>query len=111
MRRVLAVLAVLALALPALGELNGTEITANDGAQTVTVGGTDLGIFNDSGGNEIYVRVFEPGETVVAAVASAAGGRRIAAGEGMTYHRAGGIAAVSVICSSGETATVRFQYW
>jgi len=109
MKRLAFALALLGL-MAGLGhaELQGQTVSANAGAQTVTINAKDLTVVNNTGGNEIYVRIFEPGETVVAATSS---DHEIDAGEGFAFSKSGGIKAISIVCASGETATVRLFFW
>lgn len=111
MRRVILAILALALALSttASSELLGREIGAVATSQTFTINASTLLVIND-GANEIYVRVFWEGETSADAVANAST-PQIKSGEGFTYSKTFNVAAISIICASGETATVRLQYW
>lgn len=107
-RRLLALVSVLALACAAYAaELGYTKVSASSVAQTANVSGSSLLIVND-GSNEVFVRVFDVGETVTAATSA---NSEIKSGESMEFDRPGGIASVSLICSAGESATVRLFYW
>jgi predicted S18 family serine protease len=108
MKRILALALVAALlAVPAVAELGGQTVSATAGSQTITVTGETLTIVND-GSNEVYVRVFHTGETPAAATTSH---REIKSGEGFSFTKSMGITAVSIVCATGETATVRLFYW
>jgi hypothetical protein len=107
-RRILALALVAALlAVPAVAELGGQTVSATDTSQTVTVTGESLTLVND-GANEIYVRVFQVGETTGNATTAH---REIKSGEGFTFSKDLGVGAISIVCASGETATVRLFYW
>lgn len=108
MRRVILTLAVLIMASQAPAELLGRKLTAEANSQTFTINSGELTIVND-GANEIYIRVFESGETEAAAVAGTH--PELASGESLALKRTGGIQAISIVCASGETATVRLFYW
>jgi hypothetical protein len=108
-RAILALGLVLALvAVPVVAvELGGQTVSATATSQTVTVTGQTLTIVND-GSNEIYVRVFSLGQATGDATTAH---REIKSGEGFSFTQSMGIGAVSIVCASGETATVRLFYW
>ena len=91
----------------AFGALGYTKVSANSVAQTASVSGYSLLIVND-GSNEVYVNVYDMGQTVVDATTASA---EIKSGESVTFERPGGLGGVSIICAAGETATVRLLYW
>jgi hypothetical protein len=108
MKRILIALGlVLALVIPVNAELQGQTVSAVDVSQTITIGYSTLTVVND-GANEVYVRVFWEGETSAAATTSS---REIKSGEGFTFSKGLQISAISIVCASGETATVRLFYW
>jgi hypothetical protein len=97
----------LALVIPVNAELQGQTVSAVDVSQTITIGYSTLTVVND-GANEVYVRVFWEGETSAAATTSS---REIKSGEGFTFSKDMQIKSISIVCASGETATVRLFYW
>ena len=108
MRRIMALALGLALlAVMATAELNYTKVSATATAQTTTISGSSLLIVND-GANEVYVRVFNDGETAADATTSST---EIKSGEGLEFYRPMGMKAVSIVCAAAETATVRLVYW
>lgn len=107
-KRILALACVLALAAPVVkAELGGQTVSANSTSQTITIGYSALTMVND-GSNEVYVRIFWEGETTGDATTSH---REIKSGEGFSFEKSFQIKAISIVCASGETATVRLFYW
>lgn len=107
-KRLLTLACVLALVVPAVhAELQGQTVTATQASQTITIGYSTLNVVNDGAG-EIFVRVFWEGETEAAATTSS---HEIKSGEGFTFSKEMQIKSISIICSTGETATVRLKYW
>lgn len=105
----LALLALLAGATALWAELRYTEVGAVSTSQTFTINASNLSVCNDDTTNEVYIRIFVEGETPAVATTSNA---RIKANEGCWGFRKDlNISAVSIICASGETATVRLFYW
>lgn len=108
MKRTLVVLLALALAATAWAELRAASVSATDTSQTVTLNAAEVFVLNTDSTNEIYVRVFEPADTVGDATTS---GAYIGPGAAVTYSRPNGIKAISIVCASTETATVKLHYW
>jgi hypothetical protein len=107
-RRLAAVLGALLLASSAWAELKYTAVSATATSQTIGIGFKTLTIVND-GANEVYVRVFVIGEVPAAATTSSP---QIKSGEGFTFEAPQGqVLAVSIVCDTAETATVRLFYW
>ena len=106
-KRILAALGALLLATSAGAELSTQTLSVNSTATNLTIEAGTLTIVND-GANEVYVRVFVKGETVASATTASA---QIKSSEGFTFERSVGIEGVSIVCASGETATVRLFYW
>ena len=105
MRRILVLLAVLALAVSAGAEVRYLVVAATSTAQTKGVNAQHLLVINDDTTNEIYVRVFHSGESPAAA--TAASSIQIKAGEGVEFVNVGSI---SVVCDTAETASVRLIF-
>jgi hypothetical protein len=106
-RTVLWAVLLLSVASAAVAELGFTRVSAVETAQTSTINAATLLVVND-GASEVYVRVFWEGETVSAATTSST---EIKSGEGFTFSRTLNIQAISIVCATGETATVRLIYW
>ena len=87
-------------------ELGYQSVSATQTAQSVSTPGTKLLLVND-GSNEVYFRVFRPGQTTGNATTSNA---ELKSGESIEFNSEGGYASVSIVCASGETATVRV-FW
>jgi hypothetical protein len=107
MRRPFLLLALLAVATLARGEAGYFEAAVVSTSQTVTINAGEVLIINDDSTNEVYVRVFYTGETPAPATTA---NLRIKALEGISFGKTLGVKAVSLICASGETATVRLIY-
>jgi len=84
------------------------SIAATATSQTATVGGHTVLIINDSTSYSVYVRVFNEGETAAAATTSYI---EIKKGEGIEFTRETAVSAVSLICATSQSATVRLIYW
>jgi hypothetical protein len=108
MKRVLALAIALALAVPAFAEVRYTLVSATATSQTKGINAVNLVIKNDDGTNEIYVRVFFGSEIPAAATTANA---MIKAGEALTISSPQVINAVSIVCDTAETATVRLTYY
>ncbi len=104
MKRILALLVFLALALPVWAEVRYLEVSATDTSQTKGVNAAYLAVANDDTTNEIYVRVFHSNEQPSAATTSSI---RIKASEAMEFRD---VSAISIVCASGETAIVRLIF-
>ena len=109
MKRVLALVAVLALAVPGFAELRYTLVSATATSQTKGINAVNVVIKNDDGTNEIYVRVFFGSE--IPAAATTTNAAMIKAGESLTISSPQTINAVSIVCDTAETATVRLTYY
>ena len=107
MKRFLALALLALLAVPAFAELGYTAVSANSTSQTTTINRGTLVVVND-GSNEVFVRVFYEGETPAAATTANA---EIKSSESFTFTKDFNITAISIVCSSAETATVRLFYW
>lgn len=108
-RRVLAVaVVVLCLAGGAYAELGFTSVSATATSQTTTINAGTLVVINDSTSYSVYIRVFWEGETAAAATTAYT---EVKKGESFTFSRELSIAAISIVCASGESATVRLVYW
>ena len=109
MKRILgAALGLALLAVPVWAALGYTSVSATSTAQTTTINASTLVVVNDDATNEVYVRVFVDGETVADATTASA---EIKKGESFTFTKDFNIKAISIVCASGETATVRLFYW
>jgi len=110
MKRLAFALALLGL-MAGLGhaELKYTAVSATQTSQTIGVHQHSLTIVND-GANEVYVRLFANGENPGASTTAYA---EIKSGEGFSFTGPGNglIEFVSIVCATGETATVRLLYW
>lgn len=108
MKRI-AVLAVLALSIApwAQGELAFTRVNATQSNQTITLNAPSVVIIND-GASEVYIRVFWAGETAAAATTADA---ELKSSESLVLSKTMGVSAISVICQTSETATVRIFAW
>jgi len=94
----------LLMALPAVSEVGFTEASATDTAQSVTLNARSVLIIN-AGADSAYFRLFRVGETAAAATTSYA---RIDINESIAFTSdTNSFASVSIICDTGETATVR----
>jgi hypothetical protein len=111
MKRTILALALLALVagMASSNELQYLSVSATDTSQTKSVQTKRLTIVN-KGANEVFVRVFSGGTPPAAATSSNA---QIDSGESLQFPplEDGQITAISIICSTGETATVRLYYW
>ena len=87
--------------------LGFTRVSAVSTSQTTAINAGTLVVVND-GSNEVYVSVFWEGESSAVATTSSA---EIKSGESFTFTRELSISAISIVCASGETATVRLFYW
>ncbi len=105
-RRLSILAVVLALAVSAGAELRYTQANATSSSQTVTIISSELIIVNDGSGS-VYIRIFYGDETPAAATTANA---EIKSGESFTARKDLQIRAVSLICASGQTATVRLFY-
>lgn len=109
MRRLISLALLILAAATAYAELSYTQVSAVATSQTVTINASNLSICNDDTTNEIYIRIFVEGETPSAATTSST---RIKANEGCWgFRKDFNISAVSIVCASAETATVRLIYW
>lgn len=104
MKRVLVILTVLALAIPVWAEVRYLEVSATATSQTKGINAANLAVANDDTTNEIYVRVFHTGEVPAAATTSSI---RIKASETVEFHD---VSAISIVCATAETATVRLIF-
>ncbi len=120
----IAVLLVLAFALPTLAEVDtNNAVSVTQTSQTITIGirsepAYDVLVVNDSASvNEMYIRLFDCNDTPAAATTSDI---RIEKGESRSYTRSRpasgdtqplkGYCAVSLICAGSETATARVEW-
>jgi hypothetical protein len=94
------------LGLVAQAEVGYQAVSANQTAQSVDTPGSRVLLVND-GSNEVYFRLFRPGQTAAAATTSSP---ELKSGESIEFTSASGYASVSLVCASGETATVRV-FW
>ena len=94
----------LLLALPASSEVGYTEASVTDTAQTVSVLARSVLLVND-GADSAYFRIFRTGETVADATTAYA---RIDINESISFHSdTNSYISLSIVCDTGETATVR----
>ena len=94
----------LLLALPVVAEMGYTEVSAIETAQSVTIAARSVLIVND-GSNEIYFRLFRVGDTTGDATTASA---QLKSGESINFASdSNSYSSLSIICASGETATVR----
>lgn len=109
-RRVLALAFTLALVFAPLAqaELSFTSVSASSTSQTTTINAGTLVVINDSTSYSIYVRIFWEGETAAAATTAYT---EIKKGEAFEFSRTLSIAAISIVCATSQTATVRLIYW
>ena len=91
------------LCVPLTAEVRYQAVSATATAQTIPINATAMTIIND-GANEVYVRVFDAMQTPAAATTAS---WEIKSGEGFDIGRTAGIGAVSIVCDTAETATVR----
>jgi len=108
MKRRAILLALLMVAGLAYAEMQFQSVSVTASSQTITISGASFSIKNEDSTNEIYVRVFENGDTIGAATTSNA---LIGAGETLSGYRPNGLKAISLICAGGETATASVVYW
>lgn len=115
MRRLLAVLALGAfLAAPAAAEVwndpGGVSVTATSQTVTFPRHMSSVLILNDDATNEVYIRLFTCGDTVAAATTASL---EIKLGKSRTFTKGetepNYYCAVSLVCDTAETATIRIE--
>lgn len=118
MKRMLAVLLALAMAQGASGELHFAALSVTETSQTYPLPKPSavVGLCN-LGTDEAYFRVFSESDTAAAATTAhsvlpagtAAAPYCLSLGKSPT--EAAYISAISIVCDTGETATVHVQAW
>ena len=107
-RRLTMLVAVLGLCATAwAGDWFNNAISVTDTSQTITFAEPVRAVQTiNEGANEVFVCLFEQGETAVAC--TSATGRKVPAGGAKTWGPNGQVrySALSIICSTGETASV-----
>jgi hypothetical protein len=108
MKKLALALAILALLAPiASSKLVYTSVSATATSQTVTVNAREVLMIND-GANTAYFEAFWDGETTTDATTSSAA---LKINESITLGKDMGVKAISFVCASGQTATVRVYAW
>ncbi len=85
----------------------GGSISATDSEAKTDIGGTHLLLIND-GVNEVFIELRERNNAAITATTSSF---ELKSSESATFDSDRGFDQVSTICSSAETATVRFISW
>lgn len=85
----------------------GGSISATDSEAKTDIGGSHVLVVND-GANEVFIELRERNRSAVTATTSSF---ELKNGESATFDSDRGFDQISTICSSAETATVRFISW
>ena len=105
--KVLGVVGLMLLSTSLCFASTGGSISATDSEAKTDVGGSHLLLIND-GANEVFIAIRARNSAAVAATTSSF---ELKSGESTILDSYRGFDQVSTVCSSAETATVRFLSW